>query len=71
MKERQYTDSQFAHILDVLILYKRTCPERDVYLKESSIQEAFAYFIKSGMFEGSPALQELQGSEMSQDPESP
>jgi hypothetical protein len=54
MKDRQYTDQQFSHILDVLIQYKRCCPEKDVYLNESSIQEAFTYFMKTGIFEGSP-----------------
>jgi len=53
MKGRQYTDSQFSHVLDVLILYKRTCPTKDVYLSEASIQEAVAYFMKSGLFDGS------------------
>jgi hypothetical protein len=55
MKGRQYTDQQFSHILDVLILYKRTCPDKEVYLNEASIKAAFDHFMKSGMFEGAKA----------------
>lgn len=58
MKGQQYTDQQFSHILDVLILYKRTCPEKDVYLNDASIREAFDHFMKSGMFEGLSGIQE-------------
>jgi len=61
----QYTDQQFSHILDMLILYKRTCPDKPVYLKESSIKEACAHFLKSGMFEGS--LGKLGLSEVTDD----
>ena len=52
MKGRPCSDSQFSHILDVLILYKRTCPTKEVTLSEASIQEAVGYFMKSGLFEG-------------------
>lgn len=52
MKGQQYTDQQFSHILDVLILYKRTCPDKDVYLNNASIKAAFDHFMKSGLFEG-------------------
>ena len=48
---QQYTDQQFSHILDVLIQYKKCVPEKDVYLNETSIKEAFAYFMKTGIFE--------------------
>ena len=51
MKVQQYTDQQFSHILDVLIQYKKCVPEKDVYLNETSIKEAFAYFMKTGIFE--------------------
>ena len=51
MKVQQYTDLQFSHILDVLIQYKKCAPEKDVYLTETSIKEAFAYFMKTGIFE--------------------
>ena len=51
MKGHRYTDQQFSHILDVLIQYKKCVPEKDVYLNETSIKEAFAYFMKTGIFE--------------------
>ena len=51
MKVQQYTDQQFSHILDVLIQYKKCVPEKDVYLNETSIKGAFAYFMKTGIFE--------------------
>ena len=51
MQVQQYTDQQFSHILDVLIQYKKCVPEKDVYLNETSIKEAFAYFMKTGIFE--------------------
>jgi hypothetical protein len=51
MKDRHYTDQQFNHILDVLIQYKKCVPEKDVYLNETSIKEAFEYFMKTGIFE--------------------
>ena len=51
MKGRHYTDQQFNHILDVLIQYKKCVPEKDVYLNETSIKEAFEYFMKTGIFE--------------------
>ena len=51
MKGHRYTDQQFNHILDVLIQYKKCVPEKDVYLNETSIKEAFEYFMKTGIFE--------------------
>jgi len=57
---KQYSDAQFAHIIEVLIQYKKCCPDKDVYLNESSIKEAVAYFMKSGVFQD--ALSSLQKS---------
>jgi hypothetical protein len=47
---QQYTDEQFNHILEVLIYYKKCCPEKDVFLNEKSIKQAFDYFMKTGIF---------------------
>ena len=51
MRERYYTQEQFNNILDILIRYKRSCPEREVSLTENSLQEALVYFMKTGLFE--------------------
>ena len=63
MKVQQYTDKQFSHILDVLIQYKKCVPEKDVYLNETSIKEAFGYFMKTGIFE------RLAGASIAEDAE--
>ena len=51
MRERYYTQEQFNRILDILIRYKRSCPDKDVFLTETSLQEAIVYFVKTGIFE--------------------
>ena len=51
MRERHYTQEQFNNILDILIRYKRSCPDREVSLSETSLQEALIYFMKTGLFE--------------------
>ena len=51
MRDRHYTQEQFNNILDILIRYKRSCPDREVSLTEASLQEALIYFMKTGMFE--------------------
>ena len=51
MRERYYTQEQFNNILDILIRYKRSCPDREVSLTETSLQEALVYFMKTGLFE--------------------
>ena len=51
MRERHYTQEQFNNILDILIRYKRSCPDREVSLTEASLQEALLYFMKTGLFE--------------------
>ena len=54
-----YTDVQFNHILDILILYKQCVPEKEVYLNESSLKDAVTYFQTTGLFES------LQGKSIS------
>ncbi len=39
---------QFEHILDILILYKQLNPNKDVYLNENSIKEAFHFMNTRG-----------------------
>lgn len=51
MRGGYYTDTQFNHILDVLILYKKCCPDIDVYLSEASIRSAVKHFQSTGMFD--------------------
>ena len=58
MKGGYYTDAQFNHILEVLILYKKCCPEREVSLSESSIRSAVKHFQSTGMFEALSNLSE-------------
>ena len=40
------TDEQFNHLLELLILYKQTNKEKEVFLNEKCIKEAF-YFMNS------------------------
>jgi hypothetical protein len=58
MKGGYYTDAQFNHILEVLILYKKCCPEREVSLSEASIRSAVKHFQSTGMFEALSNLSE-------------
>ena len=51
MKERHYTQEQFNNILDILIRFKKSCPDREVSLSENSLKEALEYFMKTGLFE--------------------
>ena len=51
MKDQVYTDTQWNHILDMLILYKQCNLETEVYLNESSLKEAITYFQTTGVFE--------------------
>ena len=37
------TDEQFNHLLDLLILYKQTNKEKEVFLNEKSIKEAIHF----------------------------
>ena len=50
MRERHYTQEQFNNILDILIRYKRSCPDREVSLSESSLQEALLYVMMTFLF---------------------
>ena len=51
MRERHYTQEQFNNILDILIRFKKSCPDREVSLSENSLKEALEYFMKTGLFE--------------------
>ena len=42
------TQEQFEHILDILILYKQTNPNKKVCLNEKSIKEAFHFMSTTG-----------------------
>jgi len=39
---------QFEHILDMLILYKQTCPKKTVCINEKCIKEAFEFMQTHG-----------------------
>ena len=42
------SQEQFEHILNVLIVYKQSNKDKDVYLNEKSIKEAFHFMNNSG-----------------------
>ena len=42
------TDEQFNHLLDLLILYKQTNKEKEVFLNEKSIKEAIHFMNNAG-----------------------
>lgn len=46
-----YTDQQFNQILNIIIYYKKCCPEKDVYLTEESLKKATKYFMSNGIFD--------------------
>ena len=46
-----YTDQQFNQLLEILIQYKKCCPDRAVILSEKSLKEATEYFMKTGVFD--------------------
>ena len=47
----QYTDQQFNQLLEILIQYKKCCPDKEVSLSEKSLKQATEYFMKIGIFE--------------------
>jgi hypothetical protein len=47
---KYYTQPQFEQLLEILIRYKMSCPDKNVYLSEKSLKEASEYFIKCGIF---------------------
>tara|TARA_X000000950_G_C13894690_1_gene652356 strand:+ start:1708 stop:1887 length:180 start_codon:yes stop_codon:yes gene_type:complete len=48
-KLRKFTQKEFEHIIDMLILYKTVSPpETEVYLNEKSIMEAFVFMNNQG-----------------------
>jgi hypothetical protein len=69
MRDRRYTDAQFNQILEILIMFKKCCPETEVSLTETSFLEATAYFQKSGVFESLLAKSEPK-SEPKDEPKS-
>ena len=42
------TQEQFEHIIDLLILYKQLNPNKDVYLNEKSLKDAFTFMNTTG-----------------------
>ena len=44
----RFNQQQFEHALDVLILYKQTCPKKNVYINDKSVKEAFAFMQTHG-----------------------
>jgi len=42
------SQEQFEHILNLLIVYKQSNKDKDVYLNEKSIKEAFHFMNNSG-----------------------
>jgi hypothetical protein len=46
-----YTDQQFNQLLEMLIQYKKCCPDRVVTLSEKSLKKATEYFMKTGIFD--------------------
>ena len=48
-KLRNFTQKEFDHIIELLILYKTVSPpETEVYLNEKSIMEAFVFMNNQG-----------------------
>ena len=46
-----YTDQQFNQILNILVYYKKCCPEKEVYLTAKSLKKATEYFMSKGIFD--------------------
>jgi len=44
------SDPQFNHLLNILIQYKKCCPDKEVFLNHKSFKKACDYFIKTGVF---------------------
>ena len=47
----QYTDQQFNQLLEILIQYKKCCPDKEVSLSEKSLKQATEYFMKIGVLD--------------------
>ena len=43
-----FTQKQFEHIIDLLILYKQLNPTKNVYLSEKSIKDAIMFMDTTG-----------------------
>ena len=44
----KFTQEQFEHILDILILYKQTNPNKNVYLNEKCAKDAIHFMNTTG-----------------------
>ena len=44
------TQSQFEHVISLLIYYKKCCPEKNVYLTVESFKNATTYFQSQKIF---------------------
>lgn len=53
------TQSQFEQVIEIIIYYKKCCPEEDVYLTVQSFKKATEYFQKHKMFLDTNELSEL------------
>ena len=53
------TQEQFNQVLDILIYYKKCCPEKDVFLTVSSFKEATTYFQSQKIFLDNNELDQL------------
>tara|TARA_B100000902_G_scaffold362641_1_gene381061 strand:+ start:1596 stop:1778 length:183 start_codon:yes stop_codon:yes gene_type:complete len=51
MDQTKLTDNQFNQFLEILIQYKKTCPDKIVTISNQSFKEATEYFVKTGLFE--------------------
>ena len=51
MKDTYYTDTQFNQFIEILIQYKKCCPNKEVSLSEKSLKQATEYFMKIGIFD--------------------
>ena len=47
----QYTQEQFNQLIEILIQFKKCCPDKTVTLSEKSLKEATEYFMKTGIFD--------------------
>ena len=50
MDQTKLNDNQFNQFLEILIQYKKTCPDRVVTISDKSFKEATEYFIHTGIF---------------------
>ena len=51
MDQTKLNDNQFNQFLEILIQYKKICPDRVVTISDKSFKEATEYFIHTGIFD--------------------